>query len=1414
MSKSPLLAADSRVLSYTDPVPDKSNPFGQIDTLNKRGAKKTGRVPVPPLLLLLHNHNRHHHHHHHRKHAKDKVVAPKLDTFEGVFLPTSLNVLSILMFLRFGFILGQMGITGTFLLLIMSYTIDILTTLSISAISTNGTVKGGGAYYMISRSLGPEFGGAIGIIFFIGQILNSSLNVVGFIEPLLVNFGQIDGDMIPILPVSYWWQVTYSTILLALCTGVALVGAELVSKTAFLLFIVLSLSTISIPISSIFVRPFNLPPPLDNLYYTGLSWKTFLENLWPHFTSGAAGSGQPLGVPETFRNLFGIFFPATAGIFAGASMSGDLKTPSKSIPLGTLRGLGVTFILYSLVIASMGASIPREILHSDIKVIQTVSLHGVIILLGEFSTSLFSVIMGIVGAALMLNAIADDKIIPGLSIFTTQKKSLKQKKLAQVYSIMITWFIAQIFLFADINQIATFITMAFLMTFIVTNLACFLLRMGSAPNFRPSFKYFSSKTALLGVISCFLAMFIVDGLSATLVVIFLFFLIMMIHYLTPPLKFGDISQLLIYHQVRKYLLRLKLQMSVKYWRPQILLLCDDPRSCWELIGFCNHLKKGGLYILGHVVVMKDDTEKGKNDSEGGYFSTTSFNELRKQNEAWIKLRDFSKIKAFVQIALGPTLPWGVRNVYLGSGLGGMRPNITVIGFYEYIKHGVDLPVFKKKIDHLPTDTLRKERKISIGQWVQIIEDLIVMQATVAVAANFARMDLPTLLKKPNIWQKQDNKYKFNAETARYIDLYPIQMCSVDQLENGKSVLSTNFDTYTLILQLGAILTTVSEWKYTNHILRVIVFVETPEEIDDERVRLSELLSTLRINAEPKIICLSDGSLPMYNCLIKGYTRTANNKEDFKKIDSCLQNDQWWKNLSSARSAIRDIERQKAKRLQQQRGDVTPRNIKRFDPLNLSNGVSFTEHLQPLSIGNEGNRLSFNAKRRGTISDLHEQGISLSLNMRSQGGLFYHHAVESSDESESEIDTESDFEQSNNDFYDSEVSISSNSSNQVDGESTTNSPLSSTAGSSTHLKPQPPTISRYNLGNVALEHLRRHKGGSKADDLFKNSQSSDQLSIRSSVSNLRPNFLSVKMPQAKVNDDEDGSDDDNIQSIRFVGEEDKGKEDEEDEEDEDADEEDDEEGQEGEDIASSKSRSSSASQVGIDELNEASETVIEHAFAKKNPPKLSSSSVKRDSSVDPLASLPGSGTVTPQKQRGRTTDLKNDRSQLGAGVRSPSLFSVHEEVIKKLRTPKFRPDEGVDKDEPSNLNLNAKPQSPEAVAAEYKGTSPTKKDETSETVDDQEDDSISLKQLQEELKQLTFNDLPAKGQHLILNELMKLNSPADRTDIIFSTLPAPQLGTHLDEGDSFDYTNNLSIWMHDLPPVLLLNSQTVTVTTNL
>ncbi|EGW31780.1 uncharacterized protein SPAPADRAFT_72504 [Spathaspora passalidarum NRRL Y-27907] len=1254
--------------------------------------------------------------------GNNKNNVSKLGTFEGVFLPTSLNVLSILMFLRFGFIIGQMGILGTMFLLVLSYAIDILTTMSVSAIATNGTVKGGGAYYMISRSLGPEFGGAIGIIFVIGQILNSSLNVVGFIEPFLENFGLEHGDMVKLLPTGYMWSVLYSTVLLAICTCVAMVGSSLVSKTALLLFIILTISTVSIPISTFFVKPYHpLPAPHDAILYTGLSWKTFTDNLYPKFTSGAAGSVLPPGVPETFRDLFGIFFPATAGILAGASMSGELKTPSKSIPLGTLRGLLVTFILYTAVIVSMGSAIPRDLLHVDIKVIQTVNLSSIVIILGEFSTSLFSVIMGIVGASSMINAIADDKIIPGLSLFTTSKKSIKDQKKAQIWSIILTWFIAQIFLFADINQIATFITMAFLMTFIVTNIACFLLKIGSAPNFRPSFKYFSTRTALTGAIVCFIAMFIVDGISATLVIFCLTFFILMIHYSTPPSKFGDISQLLIYHQVRKYLLRLKLEMSVKYWRPQILLLCDNPRTSWNLIGFCNHLKKGGLYVLGHVVMMNDDTAPESNSSKNStVFSVNTYKEVRKQKQAWIKLRDMSKVKAFVQIALGPTLPWGVRNVYLGSGLGGMKPNITVLGFYDFVKHGIEMPIiptFEEGVTDLPTDTCRKEKKVSIGQWVQIVEDLIVLQATVAVAANFSKLKLPKV-EENGFWKTLFHKPNVDKGVSKYIDLYPIQMSSINQLDNGQSVLSTNFDTYTLILQLGWILSTVQEWKLNNFKLRVIVFVEAEQEVEDERSRLSKLLSSLRIAAEIKIVCLDDGSLDSYNYMVKGYTKTQSNRAVCERVDNILHDEQWWINLSNARETLREIEKKKIARKKmamkkKPMSDIT-RNastasfagVEEFYPLNLNLSPS-----QPSQFD------QFKHNRRYTLSNLQEKGMALSFNLKSQAAnQFLNYEDPLSDSSDDE-------ETATNSVNNSMLNLSGYD------KTPSHTPLLSPS------TPQPPKHYRPNLKEQTNHSMFR---------------SSDQLSIRS-VSNLRPNFSSVKIPESQINDDEgeDNADEADVkQSIQFVAD-DEVEEQEEQEE------------------------------------REVQENVEEEPLELK-PPTDIKKSVKRS----PSSKLRADATRSPAK--------------------SPAIFANDDDIIQQMRTPQFMAEED-DEDIP--------PLAP--TDRSYRATSSTgpsgSRDEfyKARGMQKQEDKkTITRRELQEELNRLSFDDIPAKGQHIVLNELMKRNSVLGETYVIFSTLPAPPIGTHLDEGESFEYTNNLAVWLDDLPPVMLLNSQTVTVTTAL
>ena len=339
------------------------------------------------------------------------------------------------------------------------------------------------------------------------------------------------------------------------------------------------------------------------------------------------------------------------------------------------------------------------------------------------------------------------------------------------------------------------------MTFFVMNLACFLLKIGSAPNFRPGFKFFSWQTAFAGSILSAAAMFFIDETYATTAVCCVVFLFLLIHYLSPPKHWGDVSQNLIYHQVRKYLLRLKPE-HIKFWRPQIILLINNPRRQTRLIQFCNSLKKGSLYILGHVIVT-DDFAAG-------------VTEAKLQQAAWTKyISEYSRIKAFVQLTMSPTITWGVRNLILSAGLGGMRPNIAVMGFYnmDELRHSrtttgfqvPDAPVSpaappqgdskqepkvvrrRRRGDTssrilegiLPTDAIKTEDMMSVTNYLTILEDLALRyRLNVAIGKGFEALETPR---------------KDGSNTKKYLDLWPIQM-SAELTADGKNVLTTNFDT--------------------------------------------------------------------------------------------------------------------------------------------------------------------------------------------------------------------------------------------------------------------------------------------------------------------------------------------------------------------------------------------------------------------------------------------------------------------------------------------------------------------------------------------------------------------------------------------------------------------------------------------
>ena len=1231
----------------------------------------------------------------------------KLGTFSGVFVPTSLNVLSILMFIRWGFILGQGGVVGMLGMLVVAYLINLVTTMSISAIASNGTVRGGGAYYLISRSLGPEFGGSIGIVFYLGFVFNTGMNAVGLIDCLNYNFGSVSGNWLSFLPEGFWWQYLWSTLVLLICTAICLAGSSIFARASKGLLMVVLIATLSIPLSAFVVRPFQ--DPKAGIHFTGPNASTFRENLMPHFTKHAAGS--QLDGRENFQDLFGILFPATGGIFAGASMSGDLKNPSKSIPQGTLYGLALTFFSYTLVILAMAGSITRASFYNNVNVIQDTNMSGILILLGEFATTFFSTLMGVIGPAKLLQAIARDSVLPGLSLFGQGTNKSDEP----IYAILITYAAAQVTMLFDINRIASFITMTYLMTFFVTNLACFLLKLGSAPNFRPSFHYFNWWTAAAGAAASVAAMFFVDGLYATGSIGVLMVIFLLIHYTTPPKAWGDVSQSLIYHQVRKYLLRLRQHEHVKFWRPQILLFVNDPRRGYKLIQFCNSLKKSALFIVAHVLV------------------TTNFGasvpEARRQQAAWNKYIDFSKIKAFVNVAISPSIEWGARNIVLSAGLGGMRPNIVIMGFYNIQQFRqeqplVDVPSPPPERKHtseaaghddqhrlrnskrnkargevegaLPTDACYVESRTDVQSYVMVLEDMLLkLQINVAVATGFQELELPN--------PKEGNMKKF-------IDLWPIQMSAQFTSTEG-AMLTTNFDTYTLILQLGCILHTVPSWQKSYN-LRVAVFVEYESDVEEERSRVAELLENLRIEAEILVFWLASGTVKSYQVIINGDDIDGEAEAQVEKV---LEDEDWWKGIKRIRGKVKT-------------GDTsTFGELSALDDANAWPGTSFQE--REVSLVRSEDRLRHlirNSRRRQSFSNLSSFGVSFGMRThRLNDDMLSRHASHAS------ASETSDSNQTVTDGSNA-VEEASDEEDSIDLSETASGPEKrSTIFDQSY---QGQNAASSILDNSQSRNLTTRKMHSKRSSLSsKKSRSSKKAQSPSEAAELSmSNLQALDLAQAHVETVSTEASPDEMENESLRG-------------------------------RSGVPRD--APPVVAVDFDEPSphglypdRSQLRHSRSS-SPGNFTSSPVPRAKVAKDEAGPSIMFIDEPRPLRKRSTDLSNANE-------------THQAGRSRLRSIYQR-------------NMDSSPAAGSASASGFPASA-----------------AIPL----------SFNDLPSRAQHLILNELITQQS--EDTAVVFTTLPAPVEGTYKSESDSLSYVSDLEVLCGGLPPTLMVHSNSMTVTMNL
>ncbi len=386
----------------------------------------------------------------------------RFGTFGGVFTPNVLTILGIILFLRAGWVVGQTGLIGALIIVATANAISFLTGLSLSAIATSMNVRAGGNYYIISRTLGLEIGGAIGIPLYLSQAISIAFYVIGFTESIqaVAFFQQFDPRLI-------------ATVVVIIFAGIAWIGADFALKIQYFILAILVGALIS--------------------FFTGgwdsIGAPTLVANYSPNVT---------------FWLVFAVFFPAVTGIEVGTSMSGDLKNPSHSIPVGTIASIVVTAIVYFVAIYWFSThATPDELINNSF-VMRDVARWPFLIFLGVWAATLSSALGSIMAAPRTLQAIAKDDVLPRM--LTAQLGSPTEPRLA----VLVSGVIAVIVIWAgDLNFVAPIITMFFLNTYGMTNLVAGIERLVGNPSFRPRFHIHWS-VSILGALGCYGAMFLIN----------------------------------------------------------------------------------------------------------------------------------------------------------------------------------------------------------------------------------------------------------------------------------------------------------------------------------------------------------------------------------------------------------------------------------------------------------------------------------------------------------------------------------------------------------------------------------------------------------------------------------------------------------------------------------------------------------------------------------------------------------------------------------------------------------------------------------------------------------------------------------------------------------------------------------------
>lgn len=564
-------------------------------------------------------------------------VAPAtgLGTFGGVFTPSILTILGVIMYLRFGWVVGNAGLIGTLMIVTISTAITFLTALSVCAIATDKVVRVGGAYYMISRSLGIETGGAVGISLYFAQAISVALYTIGFAESVVNAKIDILGASINIQALGL--NQTYVALIITILVGIlAITSASLAIKAQYFIMAAIAISLVA------FVFGGTLP------------------NIEPQMLSAPAENSLP------FWTVFAVFFPAVTGIMAGVNMSGDLKDPVKSLPTGTLAAVATGYVIYMILPIFLAMRADTASLVEGDLIMQDIALRGFgfTILLGVWGATLSSAIGSILGAPRVLQALARDGVLPPLLNFLGRGHGAEDEpRNGTIISLGIA--IAAVCV-GDLDLIAPVLSMFFLTTYLVLNVSAAIEGFLQSPSYRPSFRVHWS-LSLLGALGCLGVMFLINALATVCAAVIVLGIYAWLQRRELETTWGDVRRGMWMALISEGIFQIEEQDDPKNWRPHILVLSGAPRKRWSLIELADAFSHNRSLMTVSSVLPS-----GSRD-------------LKQQLNLEKTIRDYLQkrgVKALVRVVTADDPFEGAVRLVETYGLGPLVPNTVVMGDSE------------------------------------------------------------------------------------------------------------------------------------------------------------------------------------------------------------------------------------------------------------------------------------------------------------------------------------------------------------------------------------------------------------------------------------------------------------------------------------------------------------------------------------------------------------------------------------------------------------------------------------------------------------------------------------------------------------------------------------------------------------